>query len=126
MNNNRRHFIYRTTLALLGLAAGSAGLAAGETEAESTLRGMDRELAHLLRSYGRTHELERGGFQKAAIGAQNRRLPVSRVRVEVRNRASFQASFEKLAGLSVRVHVQGNTARFARAGRYYVIENRAA
>ena len=126
MKNNRRHFLYTSTCVVMGLAAGSAALAAGETEAESALRAMDRELAGLLCGYGRIHRFNPSGLQTTRTGSRRRTLPVSRMRVQVRSPESFQASFQKLAELAGPVHVQGNTTRFTRAGRYYVIENRVA
>ena len=68
--------------------------------------------------------MKEGGYRKAAVGSRTRRLPVSRLRVEVRDENSFRRSFEQLTELSDRVMVEGNTAHFARGHRYFVIENR--
>jgi len=124
--STRRMFLRKFALVTLGTGGATSGLALGETEAESTLRGMDGELANVLRSYGRADSMVKAGHQKARVGSKTRRLPVSRLGVEVRDQESFQRSFETLTGLSDRVMVDGNKVSFARDSHYFVIENRVA
>ena len=125
-HSTRRNFVQRATLVTLGTAAATNGIALGETPAESELKSVDRELARVLGSYGRTHRMKPDGYEKARVGSKMRRLPVSRLGVEVRDHASFCQSFETLTGLSDRVRVEGNLVSFARDGHYFVIENRVA
>ncbi|NNC90267.1 MAG: hypothetical protein HKN82_17560 [Akkermansiaceae bacterium] len=86
----------------------------------------DRDVARILSAYGRTRKVEDAGHQIVGRGGNARRLPVSRVCMDVRDPDAFRRSFEKLTSLSDRVLVRGNEARFARAGRFFVIDNRLA
>ena len=124
-NSTRRNFLSKSTLLTVGAAAG-ADLALGETEVEHSLKEVDRELARVLRSYGRADVMKAAGYQEVAEGNKTRRLPASQLGVRVRDQASYQASFEKLATISDRVLVKGNTVSFARGGHYFVIENLVA
>jgi hypothetical protein len=125
-HSTRRSFLQKSALVTLGALATSSGIALGDTPAESQVRSMDAELADVLRTYGRTGQVKEGGFQKVRAGSRSRRLPVSRLKVEVRDQDSFRRSFEQLTELSDRVMVEGNTTHFARGHRYFVIENRVA
>jgi hypothetical protein len=122
----RRHFLQKSALVTLGALATTNGIALGDTPAESEMRSIDTELVDVLRTYGRTDVVKEGGFQKVRVGSRTRRLPVSRLRVEVRDQDSFRRSFERLTKLSDRVLVEGDTTRFARGSRYFVIENRVS
>lgn len=125
-HSTRRNFLQKSALVTLGALATTNGIALGDTPAESQLRSMDAELVGVLRTYGRTAQVKDGGYQKARVGSRTRRLPVSRLRVEVRDRDSFGRSFEQLTELSDRVMVEGNTTHFVRGHRYFVIENRVS
>lgn len=122
-NSTRRNFLSKSSLLTVGAAAG-ADLALGETEVEHSLKGVDRELASVVRSYGRADVMKAAGYQDVAEGNKTRRLPASQLGVRVRDQASYQASFAKLATISERVMVEGNTVRFARGQRYFILENR--
>lgn len=121
--SSRRHFLQKSALVGLGAAAASCGIALGETEAETTLRGEDAELAGVLRSYGRMRAMVRNGTQKTVIGSRTRRVPAYNLEVVVHNRAAFCRSFEIMSRHCDRVMVQGNTLKLAREGRYFVIVN---
>ena len=121
--STRRNFLQKSTLMGLGTAAASWGIAWGETEAETTLRAVDAELAGVLRSYGRMHAMAGGGTQKVVIGSRTCRVPAYHLEVEVRSSEAFCQSFEDLSRLSDLVMVKGNTLKFAREGHYFVIEN---
>ena len=121
--STRRSFLQKSALVGLGAAAASCGVALGETEAETTLRAVDAELAGVLRSYGRMRAMVRTGTKKTVVGSRPRRVPAYHLEVEVRNRAAFCRSFEILSRHSDRVMVEGNTLKFAREGRHFVIKN---
>jgi len=123
-SSTRRNFLQKSALMGLGAAATSCGFALGETEAETALRAGDAELAGMLRSYGRMRALAETGTQKIAVGSRTRRVPAYNLKVEVRNRAAFCRSFDVLSRHCDRLMVEGNTLKFARKGRYFVIENR--
>lgn len=102
----------------------AGGAASGGTEAEHALQGADPEVAGVLRSYGRAVKMSDAGMQRVRVGSQDCALPVSRLGVEVRDREAYCRSFQAFAERTDRVRVEGNTVRFARGGRYFVIENR--
>ena len=119
----RRNFVQKSTLVSLGAAAIAGGIALGETDAEVTLRAMDPDLARELRSYGRTRAMQEIGTQKAVVDSKTRVMPAFRVEVGIAN-PSFCRSLEALSRLNVLFMAKGNTLRFTRGGRYFVIENR--
>ena len=122
-NFTRRTFLRMSTF--LGFGTAVTGVAAfGETEAEATLRGVDGELARILRSYGRTRTMAEAGTQRAVVDSQARHLPAFRLGVEVRNPQAFCRSSGPLSRLSDVVLVESNTLKLARGGHYFVIENR--
>lgn len=123
-DSTRRNFLRKSTLVGLGTAAATSGFALGETEAETILRGVDAELAGVLRSYGRTRAMAESGSQMVVVGSKSCRLQAFRVGVEVRNPKSFCRSRDAVGRLSDLVMAEGNTLRFAREGRFFVIENR--
>ena len=123
--SSRRHLLRKGAVVCLGTVA-ATGVAMGRNPAETELRRNDPELARILSSYGRTDALKPAGFRTMKVGGRKVRLPVSRIGMRVGNQASFRQSFAKLAELSERVHVAGNTVCLARGGTCYVIENRVA
>ena len=124
--NNRRGFLRRSASISLGLMVAGPSILSGETTEESILQDIDLELATTLESYGRAASIHDHGYQKVRQGGRVLQLPVSRVTIDVQDRDSFCQSFEKLTRLSDHVLVDGNTTRFARDGRFFIIENRVA
>ena len=122
----RRHFLQKSALAGLGIAAVSSGIALGDTEAETILRAVDAELARVLRSYGRTRTMAEAGTQKVVVGSRTCHVPAYHVVVEVRSTEAFCQSFDTLSRFSEPVMVKGNTLKIARGGRYFVIENQTS
>lgn len=121
--SNRRGFLRGSTLAAAGLVAGAAGWLPATAGAAGCAG--DPQLASLVAAYGRVvaeHEDRRG--EAVRDGSRTRFLPVSRVRVEVRDFEAFLGSFDRLTGLSERVLVRGNEASLVRNGRLVVLDNR--
>jgi len=127
-SSSRRHFLRKSTLLAVGSAAITGGVSAfGGSPSGQSIRSQDPQLADLLQSYGDTQGVKEAGSQRVRVsGSRRRKLPVTQVRVKVRNRDKFLQSFHELAEHCDQVSVNGNTTSFARNGRYFVIENRVA
>ena len=126
-HSTRRHFLQRSTLTGLGAVAAGSGIVTGisnsETDAEATLMELDTEVARVLRSYGRTRTITKSETKRATTGSKTRRLPAFHLEVEVSRAESFRGRLDALGRLSNAVLANGNTLRFERGGRYFVIDH---
>ena len=125
-DSTRRNFLRQSSLVVFGAAAATGVFATGETRAEAALRGLDADLAKVLRSYGRARVMTETGTKKVVVGSRRRRLPAVRLGVDIPDLNSYQQSLDAVSRLGELVVANGNTLTFVRDGRYFVIENRLA
>ena len=107
-NNTRRSFIKGSAVAGVGLAGPMAAMTA-----HAALADIDRPVAKVLASYGMASRVANEG-------------KTVRISVNADGIQPLAGSFEKLAKLADRVHVENDNATFDYRKTTYVIENRLA